>query len=39
GPATADGVLASVAAAERQAADELAELAAEVSRAVGMSED
>ena len=36
-PSSADGVLASVAAAERQAADELAALAAEVSRAVGMA--
>jgi phosphomannomutase len=33
-----EGVLASVAAAERQAADELAALAAEVSQAVGMSQ-
>ena len=34
--AAADGVLARVAAAERQASDELAALAAEVRRAVGM---
>ena len=35
-PFAADGVLAGVAAAEQQAAEELAALAADVSRAVGM---